>query len=185
VTKIGGFEFRSPEEHHAENWRKMLLAIANDLRVILIKLADRLHNMRTIQWLDPGKQERIARETLEIYAPLAHRFGIAAMRWELEDHALKVLEPDVYRELVEGPPDPVLLARTIEYCAGMRMIRNRRTSLQRALAMAEAEIRGLGFDWERTYEDELRAVTPERFLEVARKTFVADGHVLLELGKQA
>ena len=100
VTKIGGFEFKSPEEHHAENWRKMLLSIARDLRVILIKLADRLHNMRTIQYLDEDKQKRIARETLEIYAPLAHRFGIATIRWELEDLSLKALEPDVYADLV-------------------------------------------------------------------------------------
>ena len=101
VTKIGGFTFSSPEEHHAENWRKMLLAIAQDLRVILIKLADRLHNMRTIHWLKPEKQARIAHETLEIYAPLAHRFGIAKIRWELEDLSLKVLEPEAYLSLVE------------------------------------------------------------------------------------
>jgi GTP pyrophosphokinase len=101
VSKISGLEFRSAQEHQAENWRKMLLAIAKDLRVVLIKLADRVHNMRTIQFLRPDKQERIARETLDIYAPLAHRFGIAAVKWELEDLALKTLEPAVYHELME------------------------------------------------------------------------------------
>jgi GTP pyrophosphokinase len=101
VTKIGEFEFQSPEEHHAENWRKMLLAIARDLRVILIKLADRVHNMRTLHYLPVEKRQRIARETLEIYAPLAHRFGIATVRWELEDLSLKHLESDIYRDLVE------------------------------------------------------------------------------------
>jgi GTP pyrophosphokinase len=101
VSKISGLEFRSAQEHQAENWRKMLLAIAKDLRVVLIKLADRVHNMRTLQFLRPDKQERIARETLDIYAPLAHRFGIAAVKWELEDLALKALEPAVYHELME------------------------------------------------------------------------------------
>jgi len=101
VTKIGEFEFQSPEEHHAENWRKMLLAIARDLRVILIKLADRVHNMRTLHYLPESKRQRIATETLDIYAPLAHRFGIATVRLELEDLALKYLHPEVYRDLVE------------------------------------------------------------------------------------
>ncbi|HET9887100.1 MAG TPA: bifunctional (p)ppGpp synthetase/guanosine-3',5'-bis(diphosphate) 3'-pyrophosphohydrolase [bacterium] len=101
VSKIGGIKFSSPEEHQAENWRKMLLSIAQDIRVILIKLADRLHNMRTIQYLPEDRRTRIAQETLDIYAPLAHRFGIAAIRWELEDHALKTLEPEAYNELVD------------------------------------------------------------------------------------
>jgi GTP pyrophosphokinase len=101
VSKIGGYEFHSAEEHHAENWRKMLLAIAKDLRVVLIKLADRVHNMRTLHFLSRDRRERIARETLEIYAPLAHRFGIATIKWELEDLAFKHLEPEAYLDLVE------------------------------------------------------------------------------------
>ncbi len=100
VSKIGGIKFQSPEEHQAENWRKMVLSIAQDIRVILIKLADRLHNMRTIQFLPEEKRLRISQETLDIYAPLAHRFGIAAIRWELEDLAFKTLEPAAYEELV-------------------------------------------------------------------------------------
>ncbi|NNE43922.1 MAG: bifunctional (p)ppGpp synthetase/guanosine-3',5'-bis(diphosphate) 3'-pyrophosphohydrolase, partial [Gemmatimonadetes bacterium] len=101
VSKIGGYQFQSAQQHHAENWRKMLLAIAKDLRVVLIKLADRVHNMRTLYFLRPDKQKRISRETLEIYAPLAHRFGIATIKWELEDLALKYLEPEKYQALVD------------------------------------------------------------------------------------
>lgn len=102
VTKIGGIRFESPEKQQAENCRKMLLSMARDIRVILIKLADRLHNMRTLEFLAPHKIERISRETLEIYAPLAHRFGIARIKWELEDLSFKHLNPDEYRDLVAG-----------------------------------------------------------------------------------
>jgi len=102
VTKIGELRFDSPEAVHAENYRKMLLSMAKDIRVILIKLADRLHNMRTLQYLPQRKIDRIARETLEIYAPLAHRFGIAKMKWELEDLAFKYSDPSAYKGLVEG-----------------------------------------------------------------------------------
>jgi GTP pyrophosphokinase len=99
VTKISGLHFDRPEWEQAENFRKMLLSMARDLRVILIKLADRLHNMRTLGSLDPARAGRIARETRDIYAPLAHRLGIARVKWELEDLCLKYLDPPAYQEI--------------------------------------------------------------------------------------
>ena len=94
VTKINRLDFMNPDVRQAENLRNMLLAMAGDVRVILIKLADRLHNMRTLKYLPPEKGERIARETLEVYAPIAHRLGMGKMRSELEDLAFRSLEPD-------------------------------------------------------------------------------------------
>jgi guanosine-3',5'-bis(diphosphate) 3'-pyrophosphohydrolase len=99
LTKLSTLTFRSTAEEQAENYRKLLLSIAKDARVIIIKLADRLHNMRTLQHLDQEKQRRIALETREIYAPLAHRFGMAGVKAELEDLTFKFLEPDDYRQL--------------------------------------------------------------------------------------
>jgi GTP diphosphokinase / guanosine-3',5'-bis(diphosphate) 3'-diphosphatase len=99
VTKIGNISFRSRQERQVENYRKLLLSVAKDVRVILIKLADRLHNMRTLDYLPEDKRRRIAQETMDLYAPLAHRFGMARMRWELEDLAFKHLEPIEYRKL--------------------------------------------------------------------------------------
>ena len=99
LTKIGHLPMTSSQERQVENYRKLLLSIAKDIRVILIKLADRLHNMQTLDYLDPDKRARIAQETRDLYAPLAHRFGLAKMKAELEDLAFKFLEPVDYKSL--------------------------------------------------------------------------------------
>ncbi len=99
VTKLSRIDFKSSEEHQAENLRKMFLAMAEDIRVVIVKLADRLHNMRTLDYVSEDKRESKARETLDIYAPLAHRLGMFRMKWELEDLSFSFLEPEMYKTM--------------------------------------------------------------------------------------
>src|SRR6476469_4669323 len=102
VTKISKIDFNTQEEQQAENLRKMMLAMVDDIRVVLIKLADRLHNMRTLEHLAPERQQKIARETLDIYAPIAHRLGMGKIRGELEDLGFRYVDPISYEQVQEA-----------------------------------------------------------------------------------
>src|SRR5205807_1095995 len=102
VTKISKIDFATKEEQQAENLRKMMLAMVDDIRVVMIKLADRLHNMRTLEHLAPDRQQKIAKETLEIYGPIAHRLGMGKIRGELEDLGFKYLDPIAYEQVKQA-----------------------------------------------------------------------------------
>ena len=102
VTKLSTIQFASVEEKQVENYRKMFLAMGKDIRVILIKLSDRLHNMRTLKYLKRDRQIAISKETMDLYSPLANRLGLYSIKAELDDLAFKYLYPEEYREIVEG-----------------------------------------------------------------------------------
>ncbi|MCA9849866.1 MAG: bifunctional (p)ppGpp synthetase/guanosine-3',5'-bis(diphosphate) 3'-pyrophosphohydrolase, partial [Dehalococcoidia bacterium] len=135
VTKLSKIHFESKEELQAENYRKLIISMSSDLRVLIVKLADRLHNMRTIRWMSKQKQIQISRETLDVYAPLAHRLGIHNVKWELEDLAFQTLHPRRYREI-------------------QQMVSQRRTDrnayIDRAGRIVDRELRDVGIEAEIT-----------------------------------
>jgi GTP pyrophosphokinase len=133
VTKLTRIPYQSKEDAQVENLRKMFMAMAKDIRVIIIKLADRLHNMRTLASLPPAKQQAIARETLDIYAPIAHRLGIWKIKWEIEDDCLRYLDPEPYREIVE------LVAKTR---------REREADVQQAIARLREDFKAMKIEAE-------------------------------------
>src|SRR6201998_868754 len=156
VTKIGRLNMAAPETRQAENVRKMVLAMVNDVRVVLVKLADRLHNMRTLEYLESAKQQRISRETLDIYAPIAHRLGMGIMRNELEDLSFRYLEPESFLALQKEVTDktPIYLRFLEEVQATIR------TKLVENGIPAELEARVKGL-----YSLHRKIVRQERTLE--------------------
>lgn len=147
VTKISRIEFLSPEERQAENLRKMVLAMVDDIRVVLVKLADRLHNMRTLKHLPSEKREQIARETIEIYAPIAHRLGMGKIRGELEDLAFLYLEPQAFDEIKEA----VESRRKVneEFLAEVRALVDAKMKEQGIPARVEGRIKRLYSIWKK------------------------------------
>lgn len=141
VTKISRLNMMAPEARQAENVRKMLLAMVNDVRVVLVKLADRLHNMRTLEFLPAAKQQRIARETMDIYAPIAHRLGMALIKGELEDLSFRYLEPDAFlalqKEVTEKSPVHKRFLEEVQNAIRSKLVEN---SIPAEL---EARVKGL------------------------------------------
>jgi GTP diphosphokinase / guanosine-3',5'-bis(diphosphate) 3'-diphosphatase len=141
VTKISRLNMMAPEARQAENVRKMLLAMVNDVRVVMVKLADRLHNMRTLEYLDASKQQRISRETMDIYAPIAHRLGMALIKGELEDLSFRYLEPDAYfalqKEVTDKAPLHKSFLEDVQNAIQTRLVEN---SIPAEL---EARVKGL------------------------------------------
>jgi len=156
VTKIGRLNIMAPETRQAENVRKMLLAMVHDVRVVMVKLADRLHNMRTLEYLAPEKQQRISRETLDIYAPIAHRLGMGIVRGELEDLSFRYLEPDSFfalqKAVAEKAPQHKKFLEEVQGTIQSRIVENG------IPAELEARVKGL-------YSLHRKIVRQERTLE--------------------
>jgi RelA/SpoT family (p)ppGpp synthetase len=136
VTKLGKLNFKSSEQAQANNFRKMLMAIAKDVRVVLVKLADRLNNMQTLEYLDEEKRERIARETLDIFAPLANRFGLHSVKTELEDLSFKYLHPEEYQKV-----KAIIKSKKAERQAQLKLVKERIKNILRNNNI-EADIQG-------------------------------------------
>src|SRR5215510_11463966 len=137
LTKISKLDHASHEERQALNMRKMLLAMVDDVRVVLVKLADRLHNMRTLEYLPGEKRRRIAQETLDVYAPIAHRLGMARVRGELEDLAFKHLEPEEYQKLKE-----LVESRRLRLDAFLEEVKQRITDMMSAAGIQVVFLEG-------------------------------------------
>src|SRR3989475_1203065 len=156
VTKIGRLKMMAPEARQAESVRKMLLAMVNDVRVVLVKLADRLHNMRTLEYLEPAKQQRISRETLDIYSPIAHRLGMGIIRGELEDLSFRYLEPESFfalqKEVIDKAPVHKKFLEEVQATIRTKLIENG------IPAELEARVKGL-------YSLHRKIVRQERSLE--------------------
>jgi GTP diphosphokinase / guanosine-3',5'-bis(diphosphate) 3'-diphosphatase len=156
VTKISRLNMMAPEARQAENVRKMLLAMVNDVRVVLVKLADRLHNMRTLEYLSEAKQQRIARETMDIYSPIAHRLGMALIKGELEDLSFRYLEPDAFlalqKEVTEKAPIHKRFLEEVQNAIRSKLVEN---SIPAEL---EARVKGL-------YSLHRKIIRQERSLE--------------------
>src|SRR5438105_3739402 len=170
LTKLSTLTFRSTAEEQAENYRKLLLSVAKDARVIIIKLADRLHNMRTLEHLDADKQHRIALETREIYAPLAHRFGMAGVKAELEDLAFKFLEPEDYRLLARQ-----VKAKKVERERTIERLRGPLGDALREAGLADIEITGRPKNlWSIHKKMRKRGKPSEEFLEFLKVDLYQD-----------
>jgi GTP diphosphokinase / guanosine-3',5'-bis(diphosphate) 3'-diphosphatase len=156
VTKISRLNMMAPEARQAENVRKMVLAMVHDVRVVLVKLADRLHNMRTLEYLEPAKQQRISRETLDIYAPIAHRLGMGIMRNELEDLSFRYLEPESFlalqKEVTEKTPIYLRFLEEVQSTIRTKLVENG------IPAELEARVKGL-------YSLHRKIIRQERSLE--------------------
>jgi GTP pyrophosphokinase len=181
VTKLNQVQFTTKEEQQAENFRKMLIAMSRDIRVILVKLADRVHNMRTLKWQKPEKHQRIAQETLDIYAPLANRLGISWVKMELEDLSFRYLYPQDYKELAsrvdekrsEREDYTLRVVKILEGVMGEAAVRCEVTGRPKHLYSIWKKMKAQGIEYEQVYD----AVAFRVFVDEIRQCYEALGVV--------